>query len=180
MVFPFSTFFPKPQRTISAIRGSNQSMMPRHTPECSPASPSRSMSGPRQSSDICASAGCNEAYCYGSFADSSAHVRKALAQDIAFSTFSRSEIAQQLSNCIGRHISVAMIDAFIAETKPHRFPAELIPAWVKILGSDRVLRAVCAEAGLSLATEEDREFAELGRTRLRDEKLTRRLWERVL
>jgi hypothetical protein len=42
-----------------------------------------------------------------------------------------------------------------------------------------VLELLCGEAGLWAATEEDRDFAELGRTRLKDEKLSRKLWERV-
>jgi hypothetical protein len=108
-----------------------------------------------------------------------AAVRLAILTDLRESRLSRDQIAMDVSRDTGRAISRAMIDAFVAETKPHRFPAELIPAWTRVTGSRRLLDLLCSNLGLSIATEEDRDFAELGRTRLRDEKLTRRLMERI-
>jgi len=106
-------------------------------------------------------------------------VKEALVRDLKASPLSRAEVAVRLSREAGRHISLPMIEAFLAPTKPHRFPAELIPAWVLVTGSRCVLEVLCAELGLFPATPEDRDFAELGRTRLLDEKLTRRLMERI-
>ncbi|HTX34340.1 MAG TPA: hypothetical protein VME43_04935 [Bryobacteraceae bacterium] len=92
---------------------------------------------------------------------------------------SRTEVALRLSRATGREIGQAMLDAYVAETKEgHRFPAELVPAWVYVMKSRRVLEVLCRQAGLSVATQEDREFAELGRAHLRSEKLARRLWAR--
>ena len=106
-------------------------------------------------------------------------VREALAADLKECGISRSEVAHRLSRAIEQPVSLAMVDAYVSEAKPHRFPAELVPAWVYVTNSRRILEALCVELGLSIATAEDRDFAELGRSRLRDNKLTRRLWERI-
>jgi len=108
-----------------------------------------------------------------------AAVRQAILTDLRESRLSRDQIAIDVSRETGRTVSRAMIDAFVAETKPHRFPAELIPAWTRVTGSRRLLDLLCSNLGLSVATEEDRDFAQLGRTRLLDEKLTRRLMEKI-
>jgi hypothetical protein len=103
-----------------------------------------------------------------------AKVRLVLAQDLRESRLSRPQIAGRIG------ISVAMLDAYIAETKPHRFPVELIPEWIEVLGSRRILDAICeACGGLSVATEEDNEFAELGRAALTQQKLGQKLWEKI-
>jgi hypothetical protein len=103
-----------------------------------------------------------------------------MLQDLRESPLSREGVAAELSRVAGRPVSLAMVDAYLSETKAaHRFPAELIPAWVHTLKSPRLLRVLCAQAGLSLATQEDRDFAELGRAALRQEKLAKKLWERI-
>lgn len=112
------------------------------------------------------------------FATTCADVRNALHADLKMCGKSRERVALELSAMVGRQISAEMIDAFVAASKAHRFPAEWIPAWVTVTGSRRLLDLLCGALGLSVATEEDRDFAELGRTRLRDEKLTRKLWAR--
>lgn len=96
-----------------------------------------------------------------------------MKRDARECVLSRVEIAQQLG------ITLAILDSYMAETKPHRFPAELIPAWVRMVGSRRILSAICAAEGLSIATQEDREFAELGRSALRQQKLGQKLWEKI-
>jgi hypothetical protein len=93
---------------------------------------------------------------------------------------SREAVALELSRSVGRIVSLAMLDAYLAETKQnHRFPVELVPAWVYVMKSPRLLQALCGISGLSLATQEDRDFAELGRAALRQEKLAKKLWERI-
>lgn len=111
------------------------------------------------------------------FAWTSASVRTALQADLKGCGKSRDQVAAELSFALGKAITVEQIDAFVAPSKPHRFPAEWIPAWVEVTGSKRLLTLLCEAMGLSLATSEDRDFAELGRTHLRKQKLTERLWE---
>lgn len=111
----------------------------------------------------------------GSFAASSAGVRNALALDLRASTLSREEVARELTDLTGRAVTVAMIEAYLAPTKPHRFPAELVGAWCAVTGSVRILEALCEELGLSVATQEDRDYAELGRMEIRRGELMQRL-----
>jgi hypothetical protein len=103
-------------------------------------------------------------------------VKHALLEDLAASRHSRAEIAVRLTEIAGRQISEAMVDAWVAETKSHRFPAELVPAWTAVTESRRLIEALCAEAGLSVTTPDELRFAELGRARIREEKLTQELW----
>jgi hypothetical protein len=114
------------------------------------------------------------------FADIPTLLKEILAQDARECPLSRNEIADALTKASGRHITEAQIDAMLAKTKAdYRFPAEMIPAWVLVTGSRRALNLICEAAGLSVATDEDKDFAALGRAKLRDEKLSRKLWGTV-
>jgi hypothetical protein len=114
----------------------------------------------------------------GAFSAGSVDVRGILRADLKECSKSREHVAMELSDSTGARITLDMIDAMVAPTKAHRFPAEWIPAWVSVTGSRRILDALCGAAGLWVATGEDQEFAELGRTKLRAEKLERKLWAR--
>ena len=113
-------------------------------------------------------------------------VKRAAAQDLKECRWSREEVAEGLSRLIGRPISLAQIDAMLAETKQHRLPAEWIPAWARVTGSTRILALVCAECGLWLADETEHDLAELARAEMerekagaRAEELRKRLAEEV-
>lgn len=107
-------------------------------------------------------------------------VKDMLYEDLKACPLSREEIAFRLSERAGRHITGVMVDAWVSTTKANRFPAELIPAWTAVLGSKRLIEMLVAEMdGLSLCRLEDLEFAELGRARLRAEKLAQGLWEKI-
>jgi hypothetical protein len=112
------------------------------------------------------------------FSVPSAHVIAALKADLKECGKTRNEVAAELSER-WQQTTVAMLDAFIATSKPHRFPAEAIPAWTLVTGSRRLLDVLAAEVGLSIATAEDRKFAELGRAQLKSKKLAEELWERA-
>ena len=105
-------------------------------------------------------------------------LRKALKTDLAECRLSRDEVAARLSVRMGR-VGAATLDAYIAESKANKFPAELIPAWVEVTKSRRILTLLCGEIGLSVATEEDRDFADLGRAHLKSEKLRKKLEAKV-
>jgi hypothetical protein len=113
------------------------------------------------------------------FATTSGSVRGALQQDLKGCGKSRDQVAFELGFALGKAISVEMIDAFVAPSKKmHRFPAEWIPAWIEVTGSRRLIEALCGVVGLSVATEDDRDFAELGRATLRKQRLAEKLWQR--
>ncbi len=113
-----------------------------------------------------------------SFYETAERIRKVLKQDLAECKWSREEVAIRLSVRMGR-ISLAMIDAYVSESKANKFPAELIPAWIEVTGSHRILALLCGDVELSIATPEDRDFAELGRARMKAERLARKLEGRV-
>jgi len=119
-------------------------------------------------------------------ADIGAMLRRVAARDLAECPLSREQVAEGLSKLLGRDVSRAMVDAVVAETHPHRFAAEWIPAWVRVTGSIRLLELITAECGLWTADADQHELAEYGRSALQrdklDDKLTalkRRLAERI-
>jgi hypothetical protein len=114
-------------------------------------------------------------------------VKQALAQDVRECSWSREQILQRMYVVTGHAINLATLDAMIAESKEHRFPAEWIPAWVAATGSRRLLELLCSEAGLYLADATEHELSELARLNItakkvseRAEKLRRNLWERIV
>ncbi|MCE5311378.1 MAG: hypothetical protein LLG20_27380 [Acidobacteriales bacterium] len=113
-------------------------------------------------------------------------VKQALAQDVRECRYSRDEIIQRMYAVTGHMVGLSTLDAMLAESKDHRFPAEWIPAWVIATGSRRLLALLCAEAGLYLADATEHDLAQLARLSIetkkasaRAERLRRELWERV-
>jgi len=103
----------------------------------------------------------------------------AVKNDLDECGVSRDQMAFALSGELGYPVTVAQIDAIVAPTKANRMPAEWIPAWVKATGSRRLLDVLCADCGLTVATSEDREFAEFGRHQLASQDLALRLRGRL-
>ncbi len=113
-------------------------------------------------------------------------VKRTLALDIRECRWSREEIALRISVLTGKPCSISTLDAMIAESKDHRFPAEWVAAWVTATGSRRLLDLLCEEAGYYVADMTMRDLAELARLRIeskkasaRAEELRRSLWERI-
>lgn len=113
-------------------------------------------------------------------------VKQILAEDIRACQLSRAEIAFRLGALTGRNVSLAQLDAMVALSKEHRFPAEWLAAWTVITGSRRLLDLICRVAGYCLADETDQELAEFARLQLeqkrasaRAETLRKRLAERL-
>lgn len=106
-----------------------------------------------------------------------ADVKKALLADLKECRLSRQQVADALTMLSGHDVGLAQLEHYLAETKPHRFPAHLIPAWVRVTGSRRLLILIAAEAGLWLADAEEHDLADLGRASLQREKLDKRVVE---
>lgn len=110
-------------------------------------------------------------------------VKEAAAADLKECRWSRDEVADRLSLLIGRRVSRTVIDAVVAETKDHRFPAEWLPAWVVVTGSRRLLDLLCTAAGFWLADQTEHDFAEFARLQLSQRKSASRakaLQERLM
>jgi len=100
------------------------------------------------------------------WADFNIQVKRTAALDIKECRHSREEITIGLSRLVGRQVSIAQIDAMLAESKPHRFPAEWIPAWVRVTGSKRLLDLLCAASGYWLADDVDVDLANMARAEI--------------
>lgn len=111
--------------------------------------------------------------------DKSTDIKSALAADLKGCRYSRADVALKLSGLAGRSITEAMVDAFCAQTKPHRFPADLIAGWVQVTGSTRVLEIACAGTGFQVADETTVRLAEYARAQMRAQALKEELWHKV-
>ena len=155
------------------------------------------MSKPRESSDAGTCAGCRApgqmhlplerpVAAFPEPRDLRPLVKRTLAQDIRECRWSRQEISHRLLMLTGRPISIATLDAMVANSKDNRFPAEWIPAWVMATGSRRILDLLVGEAGFSVADQTERDLAQFARLRIqttknsaRADELRRSLWERI-
>ena len=109
--------------------------------------------------------------------DSDLHlaVKRAAVQDLKECRWSRQQIAEGLSTLVGRELSLAQLDAILAETKIHRMPAEWVPAWVRVTGSRRILDLLCAASGFWVADANDRDLADLARAQLDRKRLDKKI-----
>lgn len=119
--------------------------------------------------------------------DFAIEVKRCLQADLRDCRWSRADVAEMLGLAAGRSISEYQLDNWTAETKEgHRFPAELVGAWVRVTGSRRLIDLVCGAAGFVAADQTDRDLAEFGRATLREQKaqaeaerLRGELWGRI-
>jgi hypothetical protein len=109
--------------------------------------------------------------------DLNQRVRRALAQDLKECRWSREQVAAAISKLVSREISLAQIDAYCAETKTNRFPVELIPAWVRVTGSKRLLELLCAECSMWLADATEHDLADLARAQIHQERTGQKIVE---
>jgi hypothetical protein len=104
-------------------------------------------------------------------------VKRAMSADIADCKLSRPEICERMTLLTGIQFSPAMLNDFTAESKPHRFPLAWLQAWMAVTNSPRLLYLMCKGTAYSVATDEDRRFAEYGRQHFVYEQATRRMEE---
>jgi hypothetical protein len=90
-------------------------------------------------------------------------LRALLAGAIKGSRYSREEIALRMREATNETVSRAMLDAWTARSKPHRFPLSLLPAFCHATENMDLIKDALAILGARLATREDVAFAEVGR-----------------
>ena len=101
-------------------------------------------------------------------------IKAIAAEDLKRCRYSREEITLALSGQVGREITVAQINAWVAESHNNRFPLDVVPAWVRVTGSPRLLEMVCSEAAMYLANETEHRLAAYGRRVIELDKATDR------
>lgn len=95
---------------------------------------------------------------------------------------SRAQVAARMADFLGVEITVAMLDNWTAPSKPHRFPAEYLPAFVHGTGGQRrAFEVLSRHSGLFALPGPEALRAEIQRLdeeerRIKNEKAKRRLY----
>jgi hypothetical protein len=79
--------------------------------------------------------------------DMDQRLRQLLNEAIKASPHSREKIAAMVSSLANRPITKPMIDCWTGAGRPHRFPADLIPAFCQALGNAVLLRGLAEASG---------------------------------
>lgn len=104
------------------------------------------------------------------------------ARDERGMEFSRAQVAARMTDFLGVEITVAMLDNWTAPSKPHRFPAEYLPAFVHGTGGQRrAFEVLSRHSGLFALPGPEALRAEIQRLdeeerRIKNEKTKRRLF----
>lgn len=78
----------------------------------------------------------------------SARLMVAVKEAVKGAPKSRETIADEMSFETGAEITVHMINGWIAESHPHRFPAEYVGALCRVTGCTRPAEVIATDAGL--------------------------------
>lgn len=93
-------------------------------------------------------------------------MRRWLSEAIDKSARSRELIAENMSSLSGRSITKAQLDSWTGASRPHRFPAELIPAFCAACGNCHLMERLAATMGVEIADATTARLAHLGRWHL--------------
>jgi len=81
---------------------------------------------------------------------------------ISQSRLSREQIAERMSDASGQEVTVAMLNAWTAESKRlHRFPLEFTPAFCRAVGNNKLIEALLKEMSLVAISEKDQLLFEI-------------------
>lgn len=110
----------------------------------------------------------------GSF-DISQRLREFLSEGLRQCDFDRYEAAARMSRLIGCEITKSQLDSWTAESKEgHRFPAEYLPAFIKVTGYKEPLRVMAEMVQCYLLESEEALLAELGKIDCQKRELTQK------
>lgn len=93
-------------------------------------------------------------------------MRRWLGEAIDKSARSRAIIAENMASLSGRAITKAQLDSWTGASRPHRFPAELLPAFCAACGNIYVMERLAATMGAEIADATTAKLAHLGRWHL--------------
>jgi len=88
-------------------------------------------------------------------------MRRILGSAITKSPLNREQIADLLTDYVGRPITKSMLDSFTGAGRPNRLPADLLPALTAVLGP-KILLEIAAVSGCRLMERYDAQLARLG------------------
>jgi hypothetical protein len=78
--------------------------------------------------------------------DMGQQMRLLLNRAINESALNRDQIAERLTAATGHRVTKAMLDSWTGASRPHRFPAEMIPAMCGVLGNTIILEGIAEAA----------------------------------
>ncbi|HWR17148.1 MAG TPA: hypothetical protein VN577_20125 [Terriglobales bacterium] len=88
-------------------------------------------------------------------------VRAVVAEAIKRCNKSRAQIADEMSYLVAGKVTEQMLNDYTAESKPHRFPAQFIPAFCRSTGDYRLLICLLRPLGLRLINQRQSELLNL-------------------
>lgn len=89
-------------------------------------------------------------------------LQKLLNTAIEQSPYGREQIAEMASSLTGENVTKAMIDSWTGAGRPNRFPAEMIPAFVAILGPGVLLHGITEACGCKVTERHEAALARAG------------------
>jgi len=99
-----------------------------------------------------------------------------LVSEMKRSPLTRGEIAQKMSELVGKPISERMLSAFAADSKElHRWPAEFDLAFCETVGSYRLLSERVRLAGFRMVGPREDRLIQIGRAYLQMSRAKKRL-----
>jgi len=102
-------------------------------------------------------------------------VRASITRTTRKSKFSREQIADKMSELMGRKITASTIYNFSSESHhDHRFPAELLPFWIKATGDNSILELLAEASGCQVLSGQEALYADLARLDRQAEEIKRK------
>ena len=91
-------------------------------------------------------------------------IRILITDAIKRSPKKRQQIAEEMTNLLGRSVTAQMLMDYTAESrKQYHFPAAWIPAFCEVTADFRLVDCLNEKIGLRVVTQEEEMFIELGR-----------------
>ncbi len=110
----------------------------------------------------------------------SSRLRAAVAAAVKAAPKSRETLADEMSELTGQLVTIHNLNSWIAESHPHRLPAELLPALCRATGCDEPLRVLAETAGVFTLPGVDALRAEVQKLREDEQKISRERKRREL
>lgn len=89
-------------------------------------------------------------------------MRRLLKRALDACPLGHDQVAEAVSALTGRTVTVAMIYSWTGQSRPHRFPAELLPAFCAALGNTILLAGLADACGCRVAESQELQLARLG------------------
>jgi len=110
----------------------------------------------------------------------SSRLKAAVAAAVKAAPKSRETIADEMSELTGQPVTVNNINSWLADSHPHRLPAELLPALCQATGSTSPLQLLAEISGVYTLPGADALRAEVQKLREDEQKISRERKRREL